>query len=359
MQLKGREGMLLKMRIAAYLLLCLSISACSFPRISAASTAVAVDPSISTVNVGDAFSVNVNVTDVVNLTAWQLNIYYLKALVNCTDLAEGDFLKAGGETYFGQTINNNYNSTHGRILAYSTLLGMISVNGGGVIVNATFKAVSGGRTALELVNTQLTDEKIPPQPIPHVDSGGTVIIAGAGHDVAVTDLLPYKTIICRGSVANVSLTCNISLAIANQGGYAETFNVTVFANTTVITVIENVNLTVADSIVQIVVWDPSSFSYGDYTLQAVADIVPGEADTADNTFTYDVSVHVGLPGDVSSATLGAPDGRVDMRDIAYLVVKFNTWSEKPTWNPNADVNSDGIVNMRDIAIAILNFNKHE
>ncbi len=147
-RVEGRKDMLRKTCIAAYLLLCLSISACSIRRISAASTELAVDPSVSTVAAGDVFSVNVNVTGVANLTAWQLNIYYLKALVNCTGVAEGDFLKSGGETYFGQNITNNYNSTHGRILAYSTLLGMNSVSGDGVILNVTFKALSGGRTEL-------------------------------------------------------------------------------------------------------------------------------------------------------------------------------------------------------------------
>jgi hypothetical protein len=50
---------------------------------------------------------------------------------------------------------------------------------------------------------------------------------------------------------------------------------------------------------------------------------------------------------------------VNMRDIAYLISRFNTKPAPPNWNPNTDVNSDGVCNMRDIAIAILNFNKHE
>jgi hypothetical protein len=57
---------------------------------------------------------------------------------------------------------------------------MTSVNGSGVILTVTFKAVSGGSSILGLANTQLTDEKIPPQQIPHQDFGGTVIVAGSG-----------------------------------------------------------------------------------------------------------------------------------------------------------------------------------
>ena len=50
---------------------------------------------------------------------------------------------------------------------------------------------------------------------------------------------------------------------------------------------------------------------------------------------------------------------VDMRDINYTILLFNTNSSSPNWKPNADINNDGTVNMRDIQIAILNFNKHE
>jgi hypothetical protein len=68
---------------------------------------------------------------------------------------------------------------------------------------------------------------------------------------------------------------------------------------------------------------------------------------------------VGVPGDVSSSTQGVYDMKCDMKDIAYLVILFNTKPTSPNWNPNADVDNNGVVSMKDIAIAILNFNKHE
>jgi hypothetical protein len=48
-----------------------------------------------------------------------------------------------------------------------------------------------------------------------------------------------------------------------------------------------------------------------------------------------------------------------MRDINYLILRFNSKPDSPNWNPNADVNNDRTVNMRDIQIAILYFNQHE
>jgi hypothetical protein len=66
-------------------------------------------------------------------------------------------------------------------------------------------------------------------------------------------------------------------------------------------------------------------------------------------YSYSGSV---IPGDVNM------DGTVNMRDIAILIILFNTTPSSPNWNPNADINSDGIINMRDIAIALTHFNQH-
>ncbi len=58
---------------------------------------------------------------------------------------------------------------------------------------------------------------------------------------------------------------------------------------------------------------------GIYTISAVAETVPGEGDTADNTFV-DGTVQVAMVGDVTGPT-GVPDGKVDIRDVA-LVAKY-------------------------------------
>ncbi len=106
-------------------------------------------------------------------------------------------------------------------------------------------------------------------------------------------------------------------------------------------------------------WDTTSTSYGSYEISAVAGAVPGETNISDNNITCTFLVHVGVPGDVSSQIQGMYDGRVNIRDLAYLILLFNINSSSPNWKPNADINNDGVVNMRDVAIAVANFNKHE
>jgi hypothetical protein len=172
------------------------------------------------------------------------------------------------------------------------------------------------------------------------------------HDVATTNLTSAKTVIGQGYGGNVTVTAQ------NHGDFAENFNVTTYANTTKTT---DKNFVLANGTTQAktFVWNTTGFAYGNYTLLGAADVVPGEIDVADNNYTCTYSVHVGVPGDVSSSVPGVYDKKVDMKDVASLVILFNTKPTSPNWNPNADVDNNGVVNMIDIAIAILNFNKHE
>lgn len=317
------------------------------------STTIQVTPSISTVRAEATFTINVTVTDVTDLADWEFRLFYLNTILTCTNITEGPFLKEGGSTFFTSTIRNAYNATHGWLLVGSTLLGQVpGVNGSGTLAAITFQAAAAGDTPLQFSNdplvTFLKDSSPPPRhPIPFTTIDGTVHIA-ADHDVAVTNITSIKTAIGQGYLGNITVT------IANQGGYTETFNVTAYANTTVVTVIANVTLAAGNSIVQTFVWNTAGFAKGNYTISAYAWPVPGETNTANNNLTSLVTVMVTMPGD-----LMAPFGVIDMKDVAYVAKRFGIDPSKPLWNPNADINNDGIVEMRDIAIVAKNFGKHD
>ena len=173
----------------------------SFPyKACAALTTVAVDPPTLTVVVGDTFNVNINITSVTNLTCWEFKLYYLNVL-KCTAVTEGSFLRTGGGTFFNKVITNDYNSTHGQLLAYCTLLGPSSVSGSGVLTTITFQATLRGNTELHLSTTSLGDEKIPPQPIPHTTTDGTVQVGGT---MVRVDPANYKATI--GDTFKVNIT---------------------------------------------------------------------------------------------------------------------------------------------------------
>jgi hypothetical protein len=63
-------------------------------------------------------------------------------------------------------------------------------------------------------------------------------------------------------------------------------------------------------------------------------------------------------GDVTGVTQGLSDGRVDVRDVTYLILLFQATPSSPNWNPKADLNGDRIINIREVTTAILHFYEH-
>jgi len=172
-------------------------------------------------------------------------------------------------------------------------------------------------------------------------------------NVAVTGITPYKNVVGQ------NYTTRINVIVQNQGGYAEYVNITIYANSTAISTLYNTQVPGSTLSTFTILWNASSFIMGTYVISMDVWLLPHETNTTDNTFISATQVHVGIPGDVSSVNSGVYDGTVNMRDIAYMILLFNTKSTSSNWNPNADVNDDDTVNMRDISIAIVDFNKHE
>jgi parallel beta-helix repeat protein len=175
------------------------------------------------------------------------------------------------------------------------------------------------------------------------------VAATTGHDLGITGIDSPKTIIGKGYTLPVNAT------IVNYGAYAETFNITIYANTTVVTS-QTLTLTSGNFTTISFAWNTSGFAKGNYIINAVVDNLPGEAYTLDNSLTSGW-VTVTIAGDITSITPGIPDYRVDMRDIGALCNKFMAKPSNPNWDPNYDINGDGVVNMRDIGIACNNFMK--
>jgi hypothetical protein len=174
-------------------------------------------------------------------------------------------------------------------------------------------------------------------------------------DIAITNVAPLRTLVGQ------SLPCGINVTIANQGGYTETFNVTLSANSTVVAAGQNLVLANATSTTITYMWNTTSFPYGNYTISAYVSPVPDETNTANNNFT-DGHITVLILGDLTGGTSNAfdfvPDGKVDGRDLVVIARCFGLYPgcQLPLiWNQNCDLNNDGKVDGRDIAIAARNF----
>jgi Cohesin domain len=117
---------------------------------------LSIEPSSLTVLPGEPFSVNVEVSGISDLYAFQFDIGFNPAIVSATSISEGSFLPGGGATIF---IPGAIDNLDGAIaFTADTLTSAISgVSGGGVLATVDFNAVGGGFSTIGLSNIVLLD----------------------------------------------------------------------------------------------------------------------------------------------------------------------------------------------------------
>ena len=170
------------------------------------------------------------------------------------------------------------------------------------------------------------------------------------YDLAMTSIVSAKTVVGKGFTANLSLT------IENQGAFTETFNIIVFANTTVIATLP-VSLTSKNYTTITQRWDTTNTAKGNYTISAFVPRVLGETDTLDNNLT-DGWIIVAIAGDITGIE-GRPDGKCNMRDVGLVARYFG--QTVPPAPANCDVTGpttgvpDGTINMRDVGTVARHF----
>jgi hypothetical protein len=159
-------------------------------------------------------------------------------------------------------------------------------------------------------------------------------------DIAVTAITPSKTVLA-GLVK--TRTCYFNVTVENLGGYPETFNVTLYANATVISTIINVVLAKNTSRILSFSWNTTSFAYGKYTITAKATIVPYEINTANNTLEG---------GTVIATIIGDVDGdfHVGILDVVKITSIYGTKRCQSGFNPNCDLDDNGVINILDVVI---------
>ncbi len=162
-------------------------------------------------------------------------------------------------------------------------------------------------------------------------------------DVAVIDIFPCKNIVGQGYSLNVNAT------VENQGNHAETFNVTLYANTIVIQT-QRLIITSKTSTTTVFEWNTTGFVKGNYTIKAYAEPVQGETDILDNNFT-DGWVFVAMVGDVDA------NGKVDMIDLWEVARHFGIDYPDPRYEPNFDIDDNGKMDMVDVWLTAREFGK--
>jgi hypothetical protein len=303
---------------------------------------VSIMPAAVSVGIGRNFTVDIAVNNITDLCSWELKLFYLSTVLNCTGAVEGDLLRLGGDTLFVVSDKPGYNVTHGMIRFGSSLIGGVGgVSGSGTLASIGFQALELGNTSLEMLDTVMLNSQL--QDITHNMVSGFVQVRQSLHDIAVSSVVSNKGIVGQNYNGNTTVT------VENQGDFNETFNVAVSCNSS-ITGMQRVTDLAPDSTINLTfVWNTTGVSKGYYTISGTADNVTGETDLADNTMASTNMVYVGIPGDVNG------DHEVNMRDIAPICRFFGSVLGGPQYAATYDITNNGIIDMKDISIAARNY----
>jgi len=144
-----------------------------FSFVNAQGTIIAIDPSLystTQAQIGQPFTLNINITNVANLWSWGVRLNWNPDVVNATSVQEGPFLKSAGNALFlPPTRGTGYLKDLG-----STLLTSSTANGSGILCIVTFQALAVGQTGITLNETSLL--RFDETTIPATVSNGTVIV---------------------------------------------------------------------------------------------------------------------------------------------------------------------------------------
>ncbi len=174
-----------KRRLLVYILATLAITrltAFAAPPIAN----VSIQPANVVVGIGQTFSLNISIANVINLYAYQFTVNFNPGVLSANSMSEGPLLKSGGTTFFdGGTINN---STGTISFTFDTMLGAgPGVNGSGVLTTANFTSLASGMTAITLSDVLFLDANF--NTIPVTVSGGSVNVQAVPDESSAIFLL--------------------------------------------------------------------------------------------------------------------------------------------------------------------------
>jgi Dockerin type I domain len=185
---------------------------------------------------------------------------------------------------------------------------------------------------------------------------GTVNIEG----VAVFDTLPFQyrlhehvvqvtSLITAKSICGQGFPLILNVSLFNLSNTTAECYLTVFANDTVIVNQTQFSVSGHDLGIFTYAWNTSDFAFGNYTLTAYAEPVPGSI-CADSVPAVNWIV-VTIMGDVNG------DFQVDIFDALLIARSFCSTLDCALRNPNADINNDDVVDIYDAMLLASNYGK--
>jgi len=144
----------------------------------AAATSISVVGPVTNPNVGDTFDVDIDVSSISDLYAFQFDLAFNPSLVSAVSITEGVFLPGGGTTFF---IPGTIDNVGGTFTANAdSLIGAISgVTGSGILAQVEFTGIAPGTSGLSLQNITLLDSTLTDITASATVDKGSVTVNGA------------------------------------------------------------------------------------------------------------------------------------------------------------------------------------
>lgn len=242
---------------------------------------IKIDPALTPAT---TFTIDIKIANVTNLYGYQFNLLYDTTFLNGIGIIT--YPNPSNETHF--TSNVQIDDRNGRIfvnVSYYHPATEIASVAPLKLAMITFQVQSFGSSVLHLQDEKLVDSF--GGSIIHVTADGFVSVA-LPH-VGVLALSANPTAVYSGSHVNVTVVA------ANLGIFrTETFNVTVYRNSTILGVTTVTNLPPRTNITLPFDWDTTGIAPGDYPISARASVVPLETNMT-NHFLMDGIIHVAVP----------------------------------------------------------------
>jgi len=246
---------------------------------------------------GSNLTINIKVSQITDLYAWNLTLYWNPAILEAKNITEGPFLKSAGTTVFSPP---EINQTGGYLNANCSLVDLVpGANGTGTIANITFQVKARGQSRISLTlrrpplpdldESVLVDGK--KSPILHATANS--VFSNLLRDIAVTKITVSSSTVKVGD----SITVNVT--VKNEGFRNETsIDVSVMTpsppspsyvpiGTTTIPSLESDQETTLSF-----TWNTENIDTGEYTIRAEASTIPEEMDIEDNILDMEGTVEV-------------------------------------------------------------------
>ena len=339
--MKGGESKVNIQKLVAIVSLFL-ISVAAFKNllvIDASSTILSVYPAKLSPQVNEFFNLTISVQNVINLSCWQLELYFDPEIIICTNYFVPE------DNIFGDPIISppaKINNTSGKIFAFCAIDANYGVNGSGILCKIEFRAKLPGISYLDIRN--------------EMSELGTYLMDPSNNMisfVAADGIIEVQDGSFQENIYNIT-----------QNG--KEYFVIIYSNATVF----SFNYNGSEQRIRYLATGPEG------TKSLVSTIIPisilgtpyaillnGSAiyyrilNNMTHSFIHFEIQHSTVEVVILSTILYDINGDriINMMDLYLVALIFGATSEDPEWNPLMDVNSDGIINMMDIWIVAVHF----